>query len=92
MSARRTAVMPPEWRSGSAGSGTGWGLPQADDLGHRAVRAAEMLPAHAASVLDRADELHLGGKHRRTGGIEVADTEADDRACGEKEWKSSAGP
>src|SRR5689334_14729400 len=51
-------------------------LPGADDLGHRAVRAAEMLPAHAVGMLDRADELHLGGKHRRAGGVEVADPEA----------------
>jgi hypothetical protein len=46
------------------------------DLGHGAVRAAEMLPAHAVSMLDRTGELHFGGQHRRTGGIEVADTEA----------------
>jgi hypothetical protein len=35
-----------------------------------------MLSAHTVSMLDRTGELHFGGKHRRTGGIEVAGTEA----------------
>jgi hypothetical protein len=39
-----------------------------------------MLPAHAVNVLDHAGEPDPGGEHRRTGGIEVADGEADDRA------------
>src|SRR5262249_8751011 len=77
-------LLPPGWRSSSAGSGAGRGPPGSDDLGHRAIRAAEMLPAHSVSMLDRADELHLGGKHRRAGGIEAPDTKADDRSRGEE--------
>src|SRR5436309_7007716 len=45
--------LPSGWRSGSVGSEAGRSLPQAGDLGHGAVPAAEMLPAHAVTVLDR---------------------------------------
>jgi hypothetical protein len=34
------------------------GRPRLDDFEHRAIGAAEVLPAHPAAVLDPADELH----------------------------------